>query len=346
MNNGNLSFVIILSVAFAALFAILWFYSKRKSIKTPEEIKEEIVIEEISHLKKGLIKARTSFVHALESLLDTSKEINVRDTLEEILIMADVGTKTTSEILNKIKPSENVISELKTALLEIIKKPGISKFHEIAKKPQNKPHVIFFVGVNGVGKTTTLGKIANQLALNGHKVVIGAADTFRAAAIEQLEVWATRAGAEIIKQKQNADPASVIFDAITAGKSRGADFVLIDTAGRLHTKQNLMEELKKLDRVAKKVIEDAPHDVFLVLDGSTGQNANVQSKIFSECMPVTGLIMTKLDGTSKGGTLVGIVNELNIPPVYIGVGEKIEDLMHFDAEEYVSALLDSDGLED
>jgi fused signal recognition particle receptor len=208
------------------------------------------------------------------------------------------------------------------------------------RKPAAPPQVFFIVGVNGAGKTTTIGKLTNRLQLDGRKVLLCAADTFRAAAIEQLDVWAQRNNAEIIRQQQGSDPSAVLFDALQAAKARAADVVLVDTAGRLHTKENLMAELEKMRRTAQRVIADAPHEVLLVLDATTGQNGLEQARKFTESTGVTGIVLTKLDGTAKGGVVVAIVRELNLPVRYIGVGEQMDDLLEFDAEKFVAGLFD------
>jgi len=222
---------------------------------------------------------------------------------------------------------------LKEEILSILDTPP-----PVTQATKSTPHVILVVGVNGVGKTTTIGKIAASLTASGKKVLIAAADTFRAAAVEQLTIWAQRADAEFVKHKENADPAAVAFDAVAAAKARGCDIVLIDTAGRLHTKVNLMAELKKIKRAVAKQIQGAPHEILLVLDATTGQNALSQAKLFNEALAVTGLALTKLDGTAKGGIVIAICSSLNIPLQYIGIGEQVEDLRPFDAEQFIDAL--------
>ena len=272
----------------------------------------------------------------------------VLDDLEEVLISSDVGVNTTLKIINQIEKrvAEEKYSNLKE--LNILLKAEIASLliknedeldnHEISFK--NKPHVIMVVGVNGVGKTTTIGKLAKKYKNLGLSVVIGAADTFRAAAIDQLVTWAERVDVPIIKQQMGSDPASVAFDTLSYAKSNDADIVLIDTAGRLHNKINLMNELAKIKRVMDKVIEHAPHDVMLVLDGSTGQNAFIQAKEFTIATEVTSLAITKLDGTAKGGVVIGISDEFKIPVKYIGVGESIDDLQDFNKLEFVDSFFD------
>jgi fused signal recognition particle receptor len=293
-------------------------------------------------LRQGLSKTRKALIENAEALFKGRNiDENLLEELEELLIMADVGPQAasflTGSLREKIKKGE--ISDtawLKKALKEEIRnllhgRGGI----EIAS---DKPYVILTVGVNGAGKTTTIGKLAKQFTDRGHKVILAAADTFRAAAIEQLEIWAQRAGAQIVKHKTGSDAAAVAFDAIVSAKAKKADIVIIDTAGRLHTKTNLMEELKKINRVIGKEIPSAPHEVLLVVDATSGQNVINQAKIFSEAVGVTGIALTKLDGTAKGGIVIAIKKELNIPVKLIGVGEAVEDLQDFNADEFVDAL--------
>jgi fused signal recognition particle receptor len=296
-------------------------------------------------LKKGLSKTHQGFVEKIDRLFLGKKTIDedLLDELEALLFEADFGVKTTEELI------EGVRQGLKRGELqdpEKVKefiKQKITQILQTGEKPllidsKTKPFVLMIVGVNGGGKTTTIGKMANQFASQGKKVLIGAADTFRAAAVEQLEVWAKRVGADLIKQSSGSDPSAVAFDSIRAAKSRGADLVFIDTAGRLHTKVNLMEELKKIKRIISRECPGAPHEVLLVLDSTTGQNAISQAKLFNDAIGVTGIALTKLDGTAKGGIIIGITEELKIPIRYIGVGEGIDDLKEFNADEFVRAL--------
>ena len=295
-------------------------------------------------LKQGLFKTKNAIVGKIDSLIKrfTKVDEELFDELEELLISADIGVMTTEEILDELRDTvkENRIKEpeeVKNELFEILKR--MIGEHE----PLNlstKPSVILVIGVNGVGKTTSIGKIAAELKSQRKKVVVAAADTFRAAAAEQLTVWCERAGVDIIKQAAGADPASVVFDAISAVKSRGADVLIIDTAGRLHNKKNLMDELAKIDRVIKRELPDAAKETLLVLDATTGQNAVHQAKEFKEASNITGLILTKLDGTAKGGIVISIRKELNIPVKFIGVGEKIDDMKPFDAKEFAGALFE------
>ena len=297
-------------------------------------------------LKKGLSKTHQGFVEKIDRLFLGKKTIDqdLLDELESVLFAADLGVKTSTQLIEgvqqalkrgELKDPEKVKEFIKEEILRILKS-GEKPF-QIDPSLQ-KPFVFMVVGVNGVGKTTTIGKLAHQYASEKKKVLIGAADTFRAAAVEQLEIWAKRVGAEFIKQSKGSDPAAVAFDSVKAAQARGIDLVFIDTAGRLHTKVNLMEEVKKLKRIISRECPGAPHEVLLVLDATTGQNAISQAKLFNEAIGVTGIALTKLDGTAKGGIIVGITGELKIPIRYIGVGEAIDDLRTFNADEFVEAL--------
>jgi len=263
---------------------------------------------------------------------------DVLEDLEELLITSDIGVPTTTSLIKRL--SKTKVAEI-NEVKQILKEEILSILGSQAPVPepaQNEPHVVLVVGVNGVGKTTTVGKIAAAAKASGKKVLIAAADTFRAAAIEQLAIWAARADADFVKHRANADPAAVAFDAVAAASARGCDIVLIDTAGRLHTKTNLMEELKKIKRTVSKQLAGAPHEILLVLDATTGQNALSQAQMFDEALGLTGLALTKLDGTAKGGIVISICSSLNIPLQYIGVGEQIDDLKLFDAEQFIDAL--------
>jgi len=291
-------------------------------------------------LKNRLSKTRRNFSDGFEKVFAGKKKIDedTLEELEELLITSDIGVPTTIALMERIAEAKvanvgEVQKILKEEILSILDTPP-----PVPQTKQSTPHVILVVGVNGVGKTTTIGKIAASLTASGKKVLIAAADTFRAAAVEQLTIWAQRADAEFVKHKENADPAAVAFDAVAAAKARGCDIVLIDTAGRLHTKVNLMAELKKIKRTVAKQIQGAPHEILLVLDATTGQNALSQAKLFNEALAVTGLALTKLDGTAKGGIVIAICSSLNIPLQYIGIGEKVEDLRPFDAEQFIDAL--------
>lgn len=294
-------------------------------------------------LKSGLKKTRENITQKVDELLILFGKIDedLFDELEEILITSDIGVETTVKIIEKLK--ERVKKEKITNVLEVKKilKEEVALILGVEKeelKLNTKPSVIIVIGVNGAGKTTSIGKICNVLKHQGKKVMVAAGDTFRAAAIDQLEIWAARAGVEIIRHAEGADPSAVIYDAIAAAKARGYDVVVCDTAGRLHTKKNLMEELKKIFRVIHRELPNADIETLLVLDATTGQNAVSQAKNFTEVAGVTGLVLTKLDGTAKGGIVVSIKSELNIPVKFIGVGEHIDELQPFDPKEFIEAL--------
>lgn len=296
-------------------------------------------------LKSGLGKTRDSINDKINSVFSNFRKVDeeLLDELEEILIMSDIGVETSTEIISKLRDRiklEKISDEegVKTALKE--------EMQAILNKVPNglelktTPVVILVVGVNGVGKTTSIGKIANNLKKQGKKVVVAAADTFRAAAVEQLEIWANRAGVDIVKRQEGSDPASVVYDAIKITKEKNADVLICDTAGRLHTKKYLMDELLKIGKVIEKELPDAAKETLMVIDSTTGQNAIVQVKAFKEVVPITGLILTKLDGTAKGGVVIGIVNENSIPVKFVGVGEKIDDMEVFNSKDFVDAIID------
>lgn len=296
-------------------------------------------------LKAGLTKTRNSIKSGIDSIFSgfSSIDDDFYEELEEILIMADLGVNTTEKILESLreKVKENKIkepAECKSLLIESIKE--IMHVDDTAYDFEDRKSIVLFIGVNGVGKTTSVGKLAGHLKAKGKKVILAAADTFRAAAIEQLTEWSHRAGVDIIAQNQGSDPGAVVFDAISAAKARNADVLLCDTAGRLHNKKNLMEELKKIDRIIEKEYSDAYRENFIVLDGTTGQNALEQARQFMEVTNVTGIILTKLDGTAKGGIAVAIQSELKVPVKYICIGEQIDDMQRFNADEFVNALFD------
>ena len=298
-----------------------------------------------SRLREGLTKTRNNIVHGIDSVFNgfSSIDEDFYEELEEILIMGDIGVEATEAILERLREQvrENHIKEpaaCKEYLIQNIKEQ--MRVEETAYDFETRQSVVLVIGVNGVGKTTTVGKLAGKLKGQGRKVLIAAADTFRAAAGEQLGEWANRAGVDIIGGREGADPASVIFDAVSAAKARNVDVLLCDTAGRLHNKKNLMEELKKIDRIIGKEFPDAHRENLVVLDGTTGQNALQQAKEFREVADLTGIILTKLDGTAKGGIAVANQSQLQIPVKYIGVGETIEDLQKFDADQFVDALFD------
>ena len=295
--------------------------------------------------KEGLSKTRTAFVEKVEELILRRKKIDEEfyEELEEILIGADVGVMTVMELIDDLrkevkKQKIEDAAELQPILSE--KLVALLKGDDNAELRMAKDGitVILFVGVNGVGKTTTIGKLAHKFKSEGKSVLLAAGDTFRAGAIEQLEVWGTRVGVDVVKQQAGSDPAAGMFDAVQAAKQRGVDVLLCDTAGRLQNKSNLMEELNKIFRVIQREIPDAPHEVLMVLDATTGQNALSQAKLFGEKSGVTGLVLTKLDGTAKGGIVIAIRNELNLPVKLVGLGEKMEDLQQFDSEQFVHAL--------
>jgi fused signal recognition particle receptor len=300
----------------------------------------------LDRLKAGIQKTRSGLVDRLEDVLAGRKEIDA-DLLEEIeytLITADLGVSTVQDILERIRQrvdrklvgdAGEIRNLIREHLLEILR-ASETPLH-IVRQP---PAVLMLVGVNGAGKTTTIGKLANRFLGEGRKVLLCAADTFRAAAIEQLEVWAQRAGVEVVRQKTGSDPSAVVFDALQAAKAREVDYVIVDTAGRLHNKENLMVELEKMRRTAARVIPAAPHEVWLVLDAITGQNGLEQARKFTETAGVTGVVLTKLDGTAKGGVVVAIARELNLPIRYIGVGEKLEDLLPFESEKFIQGLFE------
>jgi fused signal recognition particle receptor len=311
----------------------------------------------LDRLKESVSKTRSQIAAKVEGLFLGGKKIDpqVLKQLETALLAADIGVRTTKEVLeavrekvdrNTLSDSGELKAELKRQLLArmaLAPTPangvgGVAPSTEQQSEP--RPRVIFMVGVNGVGKTTTMGKLANRLRQEGYSVLLCAADTFRAAAIEQLEVWAKRANVEIVKQKSGSDPAAVVYDAVSAAAARGIDAVIVDTAGRLHTKSNLMAELEKMKRTAAKVVPGAPHEILLVMDATTGQNGLVQAREFTSQVGVTGIVLTKLDGTAKGGIVVAITRELNLPVRFVGVGEQMDDLVPFDAEAFVNSLFD------
>ena len=295
-------------------------------------------------LKQGLNKTKESFNEKINNVFSNFRKVDEEflEELEEALIMADIGVDTSVEIISNLRErikKEKIEDEedVKKALREEMKK--ILDIPNKELKLNTKPSVILVVGVNGVGKTTSIGKIANRLAKDGKKVVVAAADTFRAAAVEQLEIWAKRAGAEVVKRDEGVDPASVVFDAIRKTKEIDADVLIVDTAGRLHNKKYLMDELNKIQKVINKEMQEADKEVLLVIDGTTGQNAISQVKAFKNEADITGLVLTKLDGTAKGGVVVGIVKENQIPVKFIGVGEQIDDMEIFNAEDFVKAIV-------
>ena len=298
-------------------------------------------------LKQGLTKSRETWVEKIGAIFQNRQwDETSLDAMEESLLTADVGVKATQKLMDALRRQspngdedlgQEMAARLQAAMVDMLQ--GSASAPRIAPLSV-KPWVILFLGVNGVGKTTTIGKLAAQYRSAGKKVLLVAGDTFRAAAVEQLDIWGQRVGVDVVKHKAGSDPSAVVFDGVQAAKSRGVDVVLIDTAGRLHTKVHLVEELKKIRRVIMREQPDAPHETLLVLDATTGQNGLQQARVFKEATAITGIVLTKLDGTAKGGVIVGIQEELGVPVKYIGVGEDVEDLQPFDARQFVQALFD------
>ncbi|MGM9945816.1 MAG: signal recognition particle-docking protein FtsY [Lysinibacillus sp.] len=326
-----------------------------------EQVEEEVVEEKkpsawsiTQKFKAGLAKTRDSFTSKVNDLVARYRKVDEDffEELEDLLLQADVGFETVMELMDKlrfevqrknIKDTEGIQTLISEKLVEIYE-AGEGNLTELNMQPKGELTVILFVGVNGVGKTTTIGKLAHRLKSEGKSVLLAAGDTFRAGAIDQLQVWGDRVGCEVIKQSEGSDPAAVMYDAIRAAKNRGADVLICDTAGRLQNKVNLMNELEKVHRVISREVPDAPHEVLLALDATTGQNALVQAQMFKEATNVTGIVLTKLDGTAKGGIVLAIRNKLHIPVKFVGLGEKMDDLQPFDAERYVYGLF-AEGLE-
>ena len=300
----------------------------------------------IDRMKEAVTRTRESLTERIDDIVALNQEIdqNTIDELEASLLAADLGTVVTNEVLKALRDKVDRkqigdIGELKRVLKDELLKI-LERGSERPVKQVEGPEVIVVVGVNGTGKTTTIGKLASLLRSQGKNVLLCAADTFRAAAIEQLEIWGQRTGTEVIRTKPGGDPAAVLFDALQAAKARGVDYVIVDTAGRLHTKTNLMQELEKMTRTAQKVIAGSPHETLLIMDATTGQNGLQQARLFTQSAGVTGIVLTKLDGTAKGGVVVAITRELGLPVRYVGVGEKAGDLLPFDAKEFVDSLFE------
>jgi fused signal recognition particle receptor len=330
-------------------------FSKKKDDGEKKPKEAESLLD---RLKQSISKTRTQIASKVEDLISGEKKIDpeLLTKLENALLAADLGPRTTNQILEAVRQklerhaldnAADLKAELKNQLLyalRIVPSPNgrsaVAASGSSADAQESRPRVIFVVGVNGTGKTTTIGKLAHRLHQDGKIVVLAAGDTFRAAAIEQLAVWAARTGSEIVKTKSGGDPAAVVYDALSSARSRNADVVIVDTAGRLHNKQNLMAELDKMKRTASKIIPGAPHEVLLVMDATTGQNGLSQAREFTATAGVTGIVLTKLDGTAKGGIVVAITRELGLPVQYVGTGESMEDLVPFDAETFVSSLFD------
>ncbi|MEE9349409.1 MAG: signal recognition particle-docking protein FtsY [Flavobacteriaceae bacterium] len=319
-------------------------FRKLFSKETPEE-----KVEKQEKLDKGLEKTKSSFFNKLSKAVAGKSTVDedVLDNLEEVLVSSDVGVDTTLKIIDRIEArvakdkylgTEELNSILREEIAALLAITNVGNETQFTIPQKNKPHVIMVVGVNGVGKTTTIGKLSNQFKKQGLKVILGAADTFRAAAIDQLQVWADRVDVPMVRQDMGSDPASVAFDTMQSAVKQEADVVIIDTAGRLHNKVNLMNELTKIKKVMRKVVDDAPHEILLVLDGSTGQNAFEQAKAFSAATEVNALAVTKLDGTAKGGVVIGISDQFQIPVKYIGVGEGIDDLQVFNKTSFVDSF--------
>ncbi|MEX0967094.1 MAG: signal recognition particle-docking protein FtsY [Bacteroidia bacterium] len=318
------------------------FFKGKKNKPRPEEGEKKT-------LDEGLEKTRSTFFNKLGKALagKTTVDVEFLDELEEILVQADVSVNTTIKIIERLETRVAKDRYLNSAELNKLLKDEISKllaennqpvYREFSIPADKKPYVILVVGVNGVGKTTTIGKLAHQLQAQGYKVLLGAADTFRAAAVDQIKIWSERVGVPLISRGMGADPAAVAYDSVQSGLSQGADVVIIDTAGRLHNKVNLMNELSKVKNVMKKLMPDAPHEILLVLDASTGQNAIEQAKQFMAATQVNALALTKLDGTAKGGVVIGIIDQFQIPVKYIGIGEKMQDLRVFNREDFIDSL--------
>ncbi len=308
----------------------------------PPKPKDPSVVEKI---QSAVSRTRTEFSERLQDLVEGKKEIDSQllEDLEAVMIGADIGAETTGGILDAIRDrmSRDALKdplELKEALKTEVRKILALESRKSAEVAPGNPFVILVVGVNGVGKTTTIAKLAHRLVADDRKVLLCAADTFRAAAVEQLEIWAERIGVPLVRQQPGADPSAVLFDALRSARARGVDYVIVDTAGRLHTKNNLMAELEKMTRIAAREVPEAPHEVLLVLDATTGQNGLVQAREFTKTAALTGLVLTKLDGTAKGGVVTSIVKELQVPIRFIGTGEKIDDLVEFSADDFVNAL--------
>ncbi|TYP93679.1 signal recognition particle-docking protein FtsY [Fodinibius salinus] len=310
---------------------------------------EKIGLKKKEKVEKGVKKSRSGIMKKIGKAVAGKDTVDaaVLDELEEILITSDVGVSTTIEIIDRIEArvakdkylnSDELQRILREEIIGLLKDHNPDKPAEFDAEFPQKPHIVMVVGVNGVGKTTSIGKLAHLYKKAGKKVMLGAADTFRAAAVDQLKIWSERADVPIIQQGQNADPAAVAYDTVESANAKQADVALVDTAGRLHNKKSLMEELAKIKRVMGKVVDGAPHEVLLVLDASTGQNAMQQARAFTDFVDITGLILTKLDGTAKGGIVIGVSNELDVPVKYIGVGEEIEDLQVFDRELFVNSM--------
>lgn len=325
--------IVVLLVVLAALF--FWFRRKKGALSAPKEI---VLPQQPGGLGLSLSKTRNVIEGRLRRLTSTDA---VWTGIEEALLEADVGLSMTKELIEAVRKKTNGSPGIK-AIQQALSDEAVRIFEAVpggVESPVPKPKVISVIGVNGVGKTTTIGKLSSLMNREGKSVLIGAADTFRAAAVDQIRVWAERSQADFVSGREGADPGSVVFDALTAGVARGKDVVIIDTAGRLHTKTNLVEELKKIHRVMKKVLPEAPHEILLVVDGTLGQNSVQQARQFGKELGITGVVVTKLDGTAKGGAVLTIASELAIPIRYMGIGESVDDLIPFNAKNFVEALI-------
>ena len=327
--------------------------SEEQGIEVEEPVTGQAASEEtpeteggwFTRLKEGLSKTRNNIIGQISGLLRAGRTIDeeLMEEIEEILIQADVGVNTTLELMDNVREvvKEKGLNDA-SELAEILKQEMLNALGEDAhiSVDQGQPHTILVLGINGAGKTTTIGKLAHRFKSEGKRVLVAAGDTFRAAATDQLAIWCDRAGVELVQGGEGADPASVVFDAMEAAKSRQADLLIVDTAGRLHTKKPLMDELSKIGRVMGRAIPEAPHEVLLVLDGTAGQNAIMQAKIFNEAVPITGVAVTKLDGTAKGGIVIAVKQEIGAPVRLIGIGEKLDDLRDFVGQDFVEALFE------
>ncbi|MDO9578258.1 MAG: signal recognition particle-docking protein FtsY [Candidatus Cloacimonadales bacterium] len=339
----NLNLYLVIAVVFVVCIVVIILIIKRKKVKSKDN-------EQVSSLQEKLAKTKNGFLGKLAEIVRLRGKVNedLMGDLEEMLLQADVGVKASIDIieklreeirLNQIKKPQEIQKYMEKIMRDLLLK-DYSAEQDHLKITDRKPFIILFAGVNGVGKTTTIGKLAKRFTLMGKSVMLIAGDTFRAAAVEQVSIWAERAGASIVKQQQGADPSSVVYDGVMSAVNKKIDVVLIDTAGRQHTKVNLMNELSKIVRTIQKIVPDGPHETLLVVDATTGQNAITQAEIFNEATKLSGLVLTKLDGTAKGGIVIGIKHQLNIPVKLIGVGETVADLRDFDVNEFVDAIFE------
>lgn len=354
---SSFSILIFIAVLFFIVFTFIFFrvaFHKKKQFKTEilsapptgkSPVQKTPVLSDEQRIAKGLNQSKAFFQSAFDRLFTSSEGEKFFNNLEEVLLTADVGIQSAEKISSELKKSFGVRLPNRTEMKSAVSKLLVSEFplsptHGFETQATGKPHIILIVGVNGSGKTTTIAKLCERFHAHGKKVLVGAADTFRAAAIDQLKIWVQKTDSDIVSQVEGADPSAVAFDAVNAAKSRSVDFCIIDTAGRLHTKSNLMEELKKMKRVIGKSMPGAPHDIWMILDGTTGQNALYQARQFHEALTLTGIIVTKLDGTAKGGSIIAVSSALQVPVIYIGVGESSQDLIPFHPPQFVNTLLE------